>query len=94
MEILPPFETPVGRVGLAICFDVSGNLGYALPSPKTLFTTRKMHYSHASNPILVTLPRDKSGFETSERPANHVSLCLHGSDRNRALGSIASRKSY
>ena len=23
VEILPPFETPVGRVGLAICFDVS-----------------------------------------------------------------------
>lgn len=22
-QILPPFETPVGRVGLAICFDVS-----------------------------------------------------------------------
>lgn len=22
-NILPPFETPVGRVGLAICFDVS-----------------------------------------------------------------------
>lgn len=21
-QILPPFETPVGRVGLAICFDV------------------------------------------------------------------------
>lgn len=25
MEILPPFETPVGRVGLSICFDVSCN---------------------------------------------------------------------
>lgn len=23
MEIIPPFETPVGRVGLSICFDVS-----------------------------------------------------------------------
>jgi deaminated glutathione amidase len=23
MEILPPFETPIGRVGLCICFDVS-----------------------------------------------------------------------
>ena len=23
MEILPPFDTPVGRVGMAICFDVS-----------------------------------------------------------------------
>lgn len=23
MEIVPPFETPVGRVGLCICFDVS-----------------------------------------------------------------------
>jgi predicted amidohydrolase len=23
MEILPPFETPIGRVGLSICFDVS-----------------------------------------------------------------------
>jgi predicted amidohydrolase len=23
MEILRPFDTPVGRVGLAICFDVS-----------------------------------------------------------------------
>jgi predicted amidohydrolase len=23
MEIVPPFDTPLGRVGLAICFDVS-----------------------------------------------------------------------
>lgn len=23
MQILPPFATPVGRVGLSICFDVS-----------------------------------------------------------------------
>lgn len=30
MQILPPFETPVGRVGLAICFDVSP--GFCLSS--------------------------------------------------------------
>lgn len=30
MEILPPFETPVGRVGLAICFDVSIRLFFLL----------------------------------------------------------------
>lgn len=32
MEILPPFETSLGRVGLAICFDVSPSVMQSMPS--------------------------------------------------------------
>lgn len=56
MEILPPFETPVGHVGLSICFDVSR------PS-----CTADFLMEMASNGVLLkilliaaSIPRDKS----------------------------------
>lgn len=34
MQILPPFATPVGRVGLSICFDVSLKISCLKPPDK------------------------------------------------------------
>lgn len=53
MEILPPFDTPVGRVGMTICFDVSpANLIYRTTAKLTCHTA--------------TVSRDKPRTEAAE----------------------------
>lgn len=82
MEILPPFATPVGRVGLSICFDVSQKAKRPAYQIKLTFG------------LTVTLPRDQSGSEAPERGGDHVSFSVHSPNWKCTLGSSASCKGY
>ncbi|RAL01009.1 carbon-nitrogen hydrolase family protein [Aspergillus ibericus CBS 121593] len=56
MEILPPFETPVGRVGLAICFD--------LRFPEMSLALRRQNAQIITYPSAFTVPTGKAHWET------------------------------
>lgn len=83
MEILPPFETPVGRVGLAICFDVSCNDRFKVQT-----------YSYIIWVRIVTIPRDQPGAQAPERADHHLPLRIHGANRECALGGSAPCSSH
>ncbi|KAE8414507.1 carbon-nitrogen hydrolase [Aspergillus pseudocaelatus] len=56
MEILPPFETPVGRVGLAICFD--------LRFPEISLALKRQNAQLITYPSAFTVPTGKAHWET------------------------------
>ncbi|KAH8697500.1 nitrilase, putative [Talaromyces proteolyticus] len=55
-EILPPFETPVGRVGLAICFD--------LRFPEISLALKRQDAQIITFPSAFTVPTGKAHWET------------------------------
>ncbi|KAJ5631307.1 Carbon-nitrogen hydrolase [Penicillium longicatenatum] len=55
-EILPPFETPVGRVGLAICFD--------LRFPEISLALRRQKADIITYPSAFTVPTGKAHWES------------------------------
>lgn len=67
MEILPPFKTPVGLVGLLICFDVS----------------RQVDKWETSllNKVIASIPRSSSGLEAARSSDHHIPLSFHCSNR-------------
>ncbi|BDD58470.1 Carbon-nitrogen hydrolase [Monascus purpureus] len=56
MEILPPFDTPVGRVGLAICFD--------LRFPEISLALRRQNVQIITYPSAFTVPTGKAHWES------------------------------
>ncbi|GKZ82125.1 carbon-nitrogen hydrolase [Aspergillus niger] len=56
MEILPPFETPVGRVGLSICFD--------LRFPEISLALRRQNAQIITYPSAFTVPTGTAHWET------------------------------
>ncbi|EIT72710.1 carbon-nitrogen hydrolase [Aspergillus flavus] len=56
MEILPPFETPVGHVGLAICFD--------LRFPEISLALKRQNAQLITYPSAFTVPTGKAHWET------------------------------
>lgn len=56
MEILRPFDTPVGRVGLAICFD--------LRFPEISLSLRRQDAQIITYPSAFTIPTGKAHWET------------------------------
>ena len=76
LKILPPFETCLGRVGMTICFDVSGLT--------LLYTTGDWLRGTAS------IPRDQLGSQTSEHADSHLSIGIYGADGESTLGDSAS----
>ncbi|KAF9895418.1 Carbon-nitrogen hydrolase [Aspergillus nanangensis] len=56
MEILAPFETPVGRVGLSICFD--------LRFPEISLSLRRQNAQIITYPSAFTVPTGKAHWET------------------------------
>ncbi|KAL2215759.1 putative nitrilase [Thermoascus aurantiacus ATCC 26904] len=55
MEILPPFETPVGRVGLAICFD--------LRFPEISLALKRQNVQIITYPSAFTVPTGNAHWE-------------------------------
>ncbi|PWY80627.1 nitrilase [Aspergillus heteromorphus CBS 117.55] len=55
-EILPPFETPIGRVGLSICFD--------LRFPEISLALRRQNAQIVTYPSAFTVPTGKAHWET------------------------------
>jgi len=80
MSILPPFDTPVGRVGLTICFDV-----------RALYYYVSLGYQSA-HVLLASIPRDKLGAEASKCSDYHISISIHSTNRPSALGNTAKSK--
>ncbi|KAL2376204.1 hypothetical protein RJZ90_007658 [Blastomyces dermatitidis] len=56
MEILPPFNTPVGRVGLSICFD--------LRFPEISLSLRRQNAQIITYPSAFTVPTGQAHWET------------------------------
>ncbi|BCR95884.1 carbon-nitrogen hydrolase family protein [Aspergillus luchuensis] len=56
MEILPPFETPVGRVGLSICFD--------LRFPEISLALKRQNAQIITYPSAFTVPTGTAHWET------------------------------
>ncbi|RAH45221.1 carbon-nitrogen hydrolase family protein [Aspergillus brunneoviolaceus CBS 621.78] len=56
MEILPPFETPIGRVGLSICFD--------LRFPELSLALRRQDAQIIAYPSAFTVPTGRAHWET------------------------------
>ncbi|OOF95752.1 hypothetical protein ASPCADRAFT_168340 [Aspergillus carbonarius ITEM 5010] len=56
MEILPPFETPIGRVGLSICFD--------LRFPEISLALRRQNAQIITYPSAFTVPTGTAHWET------------------------------
>ncbi|PWY95074.1 carbon-nitrogen hydrolase [Aspergillus sclerotioniger CBS 115572] len=56
MEMLPPFETPVGRVGLSICFD--------LRFPEISLALRRQKAQIVTYPSAFTVPTGTAHWET------------------------------
>ncbi|KAI9730498.1 MAG: Carbon-nitrogen hydrolase [Cirrosporium novae-zelandiae] len=55
MNIIPPFQTPVGRVGLAICFD--------LRFPEISLALKRQHSQIITYPSAFTVPTGKAHWE-------------------------------
>lgn len=82
MEILPPFGTAIGRVGLSICFDVSDpkmNILIAFLEEGRIVYTIHLYF-------LVTIPRDQPCTQTSKRADHYIPICIHCSNRKSTLG--------
>ncbi|PLB46747.1 carbon-nitrogen hydrolase [Aspergillus steynii IBT 23096] len=56
MEIVPPFETPVGRVGLSICFD--------LRFPEISLALKRQNAQVITYPSAFTVPTGRAHWET------------------------------
>ncbi|KAI9045675.1 carbon-nitrogen hydrolase family protein [Aspergillus affinis] len=56
MEIVPPFETPVGRVGLSICFD--------LRFPEISLALKRQNAQIITYPSAFTVPTGRAHWET------------------------------
>lgn len=68
-SILPPFETPVGRVGMMICFDVRTipHICKTIPSSLILCTREKKASAKHNN---TNHPHHSSAFPKSHSPSS------------------------
>ena len=82
MGIMMPFDTPVGKVGMAICFDVSFSCHRG---PKSSSYMTPIH--------VATISGDRPRSSTTRSSDHHLSIGLYGPDGKSALGGLASSSS-
>ncbi|KAJ6084031.1 hypothetical protein N7486_010831 [Penicillium sp. IBT 16267x] len=63
-QILPSFETPIGRVGLAICFDFIGLRFDQLRFPEISLALRRQKADIITYPSAFTVPTGKAHWES------------------------------